>query len=305
MIWMLHAFANLGELGIFRKLRWLSVIYYIQISVCNCGSNVFDMFLLSRTQKTLRAMARHPEHEPTGPNTTGFTQTPPTWNPVWDHSSSAHLAGHKKHIRGWRGLGSTCWKRRENTVVVHSRSIKLMVSLCVHHLSQGFHLALLNCYLYYVVFSKWWMFHDSKRLGMTERSHNLIHPVSSFCTSRLLWFWTRMKGEWLIGSVTRTTNRFTAINIYIYIFTMYIGSSSPVHIAENQKQGLRRESKWASHVCRRKHLVGYPLPWSLEWSWLVGINILLFFLTTIYPKLMDEHEIIPPFLDLKLVNISN
>ena len=147
---------------------------------------------------------------------------PPTWNPVWDHSSSAHLAGHKKHIRGWRGLGSTCWKRRENTVVVHSRSIKLMVSLCVHHLSQGFHLALLNCYLYYVVFSKWWMFHDSKRLGMTERSHNLIHPVSSFCTSRLLWFWTRMKGEWLIGSVTRTTNRFTAINIYIYIYLQCI-----------------------------------------------------------------------------------
>ena len=110
---LLQTWANLGDLGIFRKLRWLSVIYYIQNSVGNCGSNVFDMFLLSRTQKTFA----------------GDGKTSWTWT-YWSkynriYPDPPHLKScvrsllfrtpcrSQKHVRGWRSLGSTCWKRRE------------------------------------------------------------------------------------------------------------------------------------------------------------------------------------------------
>lgn len=207
------------------KIQSATVVPMCSICFCSVGR-----------RKLLRAMARHPEHEPTGPNTTGFTQTPPTWSPVWDHSSSAHLAGHKNTYEDDVVLGLRAEKDGKNTVVVHSCSIKLMVSLCVH-LSQGFlHLALLGCYSRIMLYSpNGGCFMIQNALGWPKGIFNIgalhfpcgppHHGLTIWSSQfhhyvlpayiRILWFWTRMKGEWLIGSVTRTTNRFTAIYIYL------------------------------------------------------------------------------------------
>ena len=113
----------------FSRQLWFQCVRYVSAqsdaeNFCGRWQDILNMNLLVQIQQDL-------------------PRPPPTWSPVWDHSSSAHLAGHKNTYEDDVVLGLRAEKDGKNTVVVHSCSIKLMVSLCVH-LSQGFlHLALL------------------------------------------------------------------------------------------------------------------------------------------------------------------
>ena len=157
MIWMLHAFANLGELGRtwdfqetevtechllhpkFSRQLWFQCVRYVSAqsdaeNFCGRWQDILNMNLLVQIQQDL--------------------PRPPPLEVLCEITPLPHtLQVTKNTYEDDVVLGLRAEKDGKNTVVVHSCSIKLMVSLCVH-LSQGFlHLALLGCYSRIMLYS--------------------------------------------------------------------------------------------------------------------------------------------------------